>query len=128
MPSNRALLANLIEAKGVDAWYDLDMAEWLGGDASDYERVTDILDVWFDSGVTHHGVLDYSYIAKRAAERTMLSGKGLLRLPAFGLRSRETVEQRTHRSRPSLTSIHTSTWTRRSIPTVTRARKIVSPG
>lgn len=57
-PSLMAKAADLIEAKGVDAWYDLDMTEWLGGDASDYERVTDILDVWFDSGVTHHGVLD----------------------------------------------------------------------
>lgn len=57
-PALMAKAADLIESKGVDAWYDLDMAEWLGSDAPDYERVTDILDVWFDSGVTHHGVLD----------------------------------------------------------------------
>ena len=35
----------------------LDAAELLGAEAADYEKVTDILDVWFDSGVTHEGVL-----------------------------------------------------------------------
>jgi isoleucyl-tRNA synthetase len=46
-----------IEKEGVDAWYDLDPAELLGTEADRYERVTDILDVWFDSGVTHHCVI-----------------------------------------------------------------------
>ena len=45
--------ADLIEAGGVDAWFDLKPEDWLGADARDYEKVTDILDVWFDSGVTH---------------------------------------------------------------------------
>ena len=44
-------------ADGVDAWFDLDAAELLGDEAADYDKVTDILDVWFDSGVTHEGVL-----------------------------------------------------------------------
>ncbi|HXH00523.1 MAG TPA: isoleucine--tRNA ligase [Sphingomicrobium sp.] len=44
-----------IGAGGVDAWCDERAAEYLGEgrDPADYERVTDILDVWFDSGCTH---------------------------------------------------------------------------
>ena len=44
-----------IKAEGVDAWDDERAQEYLGNayDAADYERVTDILDVWFDSGCTH---------------------------------------------------------------------------
>ncbi len=49
--------AGRIEAHGIQAWFDLDPAELLGEDAGDYEKVTDTLDVWFDSGVTHHCVL-----------------------------------------------------------------------
>jgi isoleucyl-tRNA synthetase len=45
---------------GVDAWSDARAQEYLGTDykAEDYERVTDILDVWFDSGSTHAFVLE----------------------------------------------------------------------
>ena len=46
-----------IEQGGVDAWYALDSAELLGTEVADYDKVTDILDVWFDSGVTHEAVL-----------------------------------------------------------------------
>jgi isoleucyl-tRNA synthetase len=46
-----------MEVGGIDAWYDLDAAELLGEDAADYDKVTDTLDVWFDSGVTHACVL-----------------------------------------------------------------------
>ncbi|TGD71565.1 isoleucine--tRNA ligase [Mangrovimicrobium sediminis] len=46
-----------IEEAGIDAWFDLDPAELLGDEAADYEKVTDTLDVWFDSGVTHACVL-----------------------------------------------------------------------
>ncbi|MCF2515709.1 isoleucine--tRNA ligase [Sphingomonas sp. G124] len=44
-----------IKAEGVDAWDDERAQEYLGNayNAEDYERVTDILDVWFDSGCTH---------------------------------------------------------------------------
>lgn len=42
---------------GIDAWFDLDASELLGAEADDYEKVTDTLDVWFDSGVTHACVL-----------------------------------------------------------------------
>lgn len=50
-------VAERVEQGGVDAWYALDPAELLGDEAGDYDKVTDILDVWFDSGVTHEGVL-----------------------------------------------------------------------
>ena len=50
-------VAQRVEQGGIDAWYDLDPAELLGGEAADYEKVTDILDVWFDSGVSHQCVL-----------------------------------------------------------------------
>jgi isoleucyl-tRNA synthetase len=50
-------VAGMVAERGVDAWYDLDPAELLGAEAADYEKVTDILDVWFDSGVTHEAVL-----------------------------------------------------------------------
>lgn len=47
-----------VEEQGIDAWFDLDPADLLGPEAADYEKVTDTLDVWFDSGVTHSSVLD----------------------------------------------------------------------
>ncbi|MDQ3618212.1 MAG: isoleucine--tRNA ligase, partial [Pseudomonadota bacterium] len=50
-------VAGLVEREGADAWYALEPATLLGDDASRYEKVTDILDVWFDSGVTHECVL-----------------------------------------------------------------------
>ncbi|HKU79281.1 MAG TPA: isoleucine--tRNA ligase [Rhodanobacteraceae bacterium] len=51
-------VAQRVEQSGVDGWYGLDLAELLGDEAGDYEKVHDILDVWFDSGVTHFCVLD----------------------------------------------------------------------
>ncbi|WP_411850289.1 isoleucine--tRNA ligase [Stenotrophomonas sp. LGBM10] len=50
-------VADRVQVEGIDVWYSLDSAELLGEDAPHYEKVTDILDVWFDSGVTHEGVL-----------------------------------------------------------------------
>jgi len=50
-------VAARIEQAGVEAWSQLDAAELLGADAADYEKTSDILDVWFDSGVTHEAVI-----------------------------------------------------------------------
>ncbi|GAB7550819.1 isoleucine--tRNA ligase [Novosphingobium sp. 11B] len=49
-----------ILAKGVDGWSDEAAQDLLGNgyNADDYERVADILDVWFDSGSTHAFVLE----------------------------------------------------------------------
>ncbi|WP_310496176.1 isoleucine--tRNA ligase [Sandarakinorhabdus sp.] len=44
--------------KGVDAWTPELAAELLGDRVDDYEQITDILDVWFDSGCTHAFVLE----------------------------------------------------------------------
>ena len=51
-------VAERVETEGVDAWYALDPAELLGADGARYDKVTDILDVWFDSGVSHACVLE----------------------------------------------------------------------
>ncbi|WP_238345880.1 isoleucine--tRNA ligase [Luteimonas saliphila] len=50
-------VADRVEREGVDVWYTLDATELLGSEAADYDKITDILDVWFDSGVTHEAVL-----------------------------------------------------------------------
>ena len=50
-------VADMVEEKSIDAWYDLDVQAFLGDEADDYEQVTDILDVWFDSGISHQTVL-----------------------------------------------------------------------
>ena len=50
-------VAQLIEKEGVQAWFDLEPETLLGDEADKYRKVTDTLDVWFDSGVTHHCVL-----------------------------------------------------------------------
>ncbi|TXL15142.1 isoleucine--tRNA ligase [Methylococcaceae bacterium HT4] len=47
-----------IEQKGIEAWFELDKAEWLGAEADQYDKMSDTLDVWFDSGVTHEAVLN----------------------------------------------------------------------
>ncbi len=50
-------VAEYIEKQGIDAWYTLDAKEFLGIEAEHYRKSQDILDVWFDSGVTHECVL-----------------------------------------------------------------------
>jgi isoleucyl-tRNA synthetase len=61
-------LADIVAEEGVDAWYADDIAERLGVDAGRFEPVPDILDVWFDSGVTHHCVLDQRDELSRPAD------------------------------------------------------------
>jgi isoleucyl-tRNA synthetase len=53
------LVADHVEKGGIDAWYELDPVTLLGGEAKNYEKVHDILDVWFDSGVSHACVSKY---------------------------------------------------------------------
>lgn len=48
-----------IEQQGMDGWFNLDPVELLNSeDIARYKKVTDTLDVWFDSGVTHYAVLN----------------------------------------------------------------------
>jgi len=56
-PRTAALIeevAKLVDRNGIDAWFDLDAASFLGPDAAQYDKATDVMDVWFDSGVVHH--------------------------------------------------------------------------
>ncbi|BAP55676.1 isoleucyl-tRNA synthetase [Thioploca ingrica] len=51
-------VAQRVEQTGIDAWFELSAKELLGAEATDYEKITDTLDVWFDSGVTHATILE----------------------------------------------------------------------
>lgn len=51
-------VAQLVEQKGIQAWWDVDPEALLGSDADTFVKVPDTLDVWFDSGVTHYFVVD----------------------------------------------------------------------
>ena len=55
-----ARIVEAVKAEGADAWFNTDPQDFLGSayQAQDYEQVSDILDVWFDSGVTHAFVLE----------------------------------------------------------------------
>jgi len=57
-PALMEQVAQRIEQEGVQAWYDLDDAELLGDAVDQYDKVTDTMDVWFDSGVTHNSVVN----------------------------------------------------------------------
>jgi isoleucyl-tRNA synthetase len=53
-------IVELIAAEGADAWFTRPSSDFLGNghDPERYEKVEDILDVWFDSGSTHAFVLE----------------------------------------------------------------------
>ena len=63
------LIARKIEQEGIQAWWDLAPESLLGFEADEYRKVTDTLDVWFDSGTTHASV-----VAKRE-EYQLASGE-----------------------------------------------------
>lgn len=50
-------VAKRVEQQGIEAWFSLEAEELLGKDAAQYRKLTDTLDVWFDSGTTHASVL-----------------------------------------------------------------------
>ncbi|MDP2356051.1 MAG: isoleucine--tRNA ligase [Beijerinckiaceae bacterium] len=56
-----ARIADAFEKEGADAWFAHGAAQrFLGADydANDYEKIDDVLDVWFDSGSTHAFTLE----------------------------------------------------------------------
>jgi isoleucyl-tRNA synthetase len=61
-PDSKALIEKValkVEKQGIDAWFELEVQDMLSAeDAETYVKVSDTLDVWFDSGVTHVAVLD----------------------------------------------------------------------
>lgn len=55
-------VAKMVEEKGIESWATAKPEDFLTADeADDYVRSTDILDVWFDSGVTHYTVMRGSH-------------------------------------------------------------------
>ncbi len=54
-------VAQRVEQEGIEAWFKLDAAELLGAEAADYDKISDTLDVWFDSGTTHWHVMRGSH-------------------------------------------------------------------
>ncbi|MEP0189461.1 MAG: isoleucine--tRNA ligase [Erythrobacter sp.] len=59
-PEVNARVIAAVGKEGVDAWEEARKAEFLGPshNPDEFEMVTDILDVWFDSGCTHSFVLE----------------------------------------------------------------------
>lgn len=51
-------IADRVAEKGTEAWFASSVADWVPDEADVYEKNTDVLDVWFDSGVTHYSVLE----------------------------------------------------------------------
>src|ERR1700722_7925094 len=53
-------IAQAVEREGADAWFSADTREFLGNayDPAEWDQVTDIIEVWFDSGSTHAFVLE----------------------------------------------------------------------
>ena len=49
-------IADKIEDQGIDAWFDADAEEFLRDDANSYDKSTDTMDVWMDSGIAHKTV------------------------------------------------------------------------
>jgi isoleucyl-tRNA synthetase len=61
-------VAVLVEQQGIDAWFEMEPSELLGDQAAEYEKVSDTLDVWFDSGVSHACVLERRDYLNRPAD------------------------------------------------------------
>ena len=53
-------IATIYEKEGSDCWFTDDIKRFLGNDydENDYEKLNDIVEVWFDSGSTHSFVLE----------------------------------------------------------------------
>ena len=59
-------VAQRVEKAGIEAWFALDAEELLGAEAEQYRKMSDTLDVWFDSGATHSSVLRGSHRSELA--------------------------------------------------------------
>jgi isoleucyl-tRNA synthetase len=70
-PNTQALMEQValkVEQQGIDAWFESEPSDWLGSEAADYDKVSDTLDVWFDSGVSHACVLARRDYLRRPAD------------------------------------------------------------
>ncbi|WP_116964805.1 isoleucine--tRNA ligase [Fastidiosibacter lacustris] len=52
-------VALAIEKDGIEAWFEADDSQFIA-ETNDYQRITDTLDVWFDSGASNACVLEYN--------------------------------------------------------------------
>lgn len=70
------IVCKQVEQQGIEAWFSLDGAAFLAqhapAGAEQYKKVTDTLDVWFDSGATHYAVV-------RSAQHPSLSAAANVR-------------------------------------------------
>lgn len=55
------MAAQKVEQGGIEAWSKARAEDFLGDEAKDYDKASDILDVWFDSGTTHYTVMRGSH-------------------------------------------------------------------
>ena len=69
-PSVNQRILEAVSQHGADAWFDLPDETFLGEtySAEDFEKVRDILDVWFDAGCTQNFVLEKRPDLKRPAD------------------------------------------------------------
>ena len=66
-------VAKRVEKEGIEAWFRLDARELLGDEAAQYDKISDTLDVWFDSGTTHWHVLRGSHNDGHAPYKALLT-------------------------------------------------------
>ena len=64
-------VAKRVEKDSIEAWFDLDARELLGADAEHYEKVTDVMDVWADSGLSHRVRASHASRRGEAAGRSV---------------------------------------------------------
>ncbi len=58
-------VADEVQKHGIEAWADLKVEDLISEDVDKYEKSTDTLDVWFDSGTTHVTVMRGSHAPKQ---------------------------------------------------------------
>ncbi|AKC60295.1 isoleucine--tRNA ligase [Blochmannia endosymbiont of Camponotus (Colobopsis) obliquus] len=54
-------IASLVERQGVQVWWDVNPVDLIGDDVLNYNKVTDVLDVWFDSGSSNFSALSTQF-------------------------------------------------------------------
>ena len=59
-------VAKKVEQGGIEAWFALEAQELLGDETAQYDKMSDTLDVWFDSGTTHRSVMRGSHASECA--------------------------------------------------------------
>lgn len=57
-------MADQVEKEGIEAWTRLKVSDLIDKDVDQYEKSTDTLDVWFDSGTTHMTVVRGTHAEK----------------------------------------------------------------